>query len=238
MLFFYDPITEIEINYFVLKSLLAVNITGPMIVLPYFICFLFHLANWFSWLHPASASRRLIARVHRRSPHWLRRTLAWCWPNVGLFLHLHRLLVIYMLALGFLPRNAAVMSLANDANRAKFFGIIYKLSATNNVKVLPLIIYKILIMTCESYDLRAVILVAFFLDGPVWFASWKSVGMTNAFGCVISSEAVTIFTQILLATLRKHRDNFLIAQNASTISVGVGEPAAASLTTIPNKKSN
>ena len=206
--------------------------------LPYIVCFLLHVANRFSWLHPPSTLRRLVTLTHRRSPQWLQYTLAWCWPNIGLLLHVHRLLVIYMLALQVLPPNAAMMSVSRNAHRPKFVGIVYKLSASNHVKLIPHIIYKFLLMTFESYDLRAVVLVAFFLDGPVWHAFWQSLGILNVLECVICTEAVTIFTQALLASLRRHHGHFLIAQNRSTMSVGAEEPKGSSSRSLPRKKIN
>ena len=205
-----------------------------MLVLPYIVCFSLHLANWLCWLRPYSAPRRLIALMHRRSPQWLRNTLAWCWPNIGLLLHVHRLFFIYMLALQVLPPNAAMMSVSRAAHRPKFVGILYKLSASNHVKLIPHIIYKLLIMTFESYDLRAVMLVAFFLDGPVWYAFWQSLGIVNVLECVICTEAITISTQALLASLRRHHGHFLMAQNRSIPSVGAEEPGSSK--SLPRKK--
>ena len=193
--------------------------TAPMMFLPYIVCFLFHVANWFSWLLPSSSLRRLIILTHRHSPRWLRNALAWCWPNIGLLLHVHRLLMLYMVALGYMPQNAATMSVSNNAHRAKFFGIIYRLSVAN---LLPYLMYKLLIMTCESYDLRAVVLVAFLLDGPVWYAFCQSRGITNALESVILFETITIITQALLASLRGHYGHFLLPQNIIN-TVGVGK---------------
>ena len=198
--------------------------------LPYIVCFLLHVANRFSWLHPPSTLRRLVTLTHRRSPQWLQYTLAWCWPNIGLLLHVHRLLMLYMVALGYLPQNAATLSFSNNAHRAKFIGIMYRLSVA---KLLPYFMFKLLVMTCESYDLRAVVLVAFVLDGPVLYAFCQSRGITNALESVIFFETVTIITQAMLASLRRHHGR--LAQNIIN-TVGVGETASSIC--LLNKKDN
>ena len=204
----------------------------PLIFLPYIVCFLFHLANWLSWLRPSSALRRLISRTHRHSPQWLRYTLAWCWPNIGFFLHVYRLLMAYMLVLGLLPQNAAVLSVSEDANRAKLIRIINKLGLSNLMGLpiviyLPFLLFKSMIMACESYDLRAGVLVAFLLDGPVWHMRLQSLGITNE--VVICNVFVTIFTHVLMASIR--RRHFLEARSIAVVS-------AASSRSLSNKKSN
>lgn len=213
-------------------------ITAPTIFLPYIVCFLFHLANWSSLLCPPTTLRRLISLTHHRSPQWLRHTLAWCWPNIGFPLHIHRLLMLYLLALGFFPPSGIFLSLITNADRAKFVGIIYKISIFNNVKLLLYLMCKILLIACENYDLRVVVLVAFLLDGPVWYVLLQSLEIANALEFVICTEAIIIFTQVLLASLRKHYGRILLAQSIIDTG-GVGEPQpASSISLLLNKKGN
>ena len=214
---------------------LSLYILAPLWYLPYAIFFLLHVASWLGCLHPTSASQRFIARAVQASPTWVQLAISWCGPNIGLVLHLHRLVVMYILALGCLPPNAAILSIQKNIRQAKYIGIVYKIG----------------VMAVESYDLRAVVLVACLLDGPMWLLLWRSLKVPRALQYVVMTELVTIFSQALLAYCRMRRRHLMSSQPVESIvkggchveappsgSIGVVPLVAPLLAVAPNKKAD
>lgn len=166
--------------------------------------------------------------------------MAWLWPNFGLVLHLYRLPSMCLLGLGYIRPNAAMIQFANNGfQNAKFGGIIYRLGILKTTKLLLFALYKIAIMAVESYDLRAVILVAVLLDGPVWYAFWRNIfGVTTALRFVVFTEIVVVLTQAWQAYFlwRHHRQSLLPPHVGRRIPVGEAASSSSSVTT--NKKAD
>ena len=130
---------------------------------PYAFFLLLHAAKAVGWLHSPPA-RRLGAAVHLRSPSWLLRAAHWVWvSNIGLLLHLCRLLVIAAVGTGFIHAGPYFFNAASLPSRRRVA-----------------MVGKILILTAESYDLRAFLAVTLLLDYPAFWLFYRRLGIPYA----------------------------------------------------------
>ena len=135
----------------------------PYWMAPYAFFLLLHAAKAVGLLN-APSSRRLGAALHRRSPSWLRRAARWVWgPNIGLLLHLCRLLLMAAVGTGYIHAGPYFINAASVPSRRRV-----------------VMVGKILIQTAESYDLRVFLAVTLLLDYPVYWMFYRRLGLPYA----------------------------------------------------------
>ena len=149
--------------------------------------------------------------LDRRSPSWLRRTAHWVWgPNIGLLLHLCRLLLVAASGTGLIR------------TRPYYFDVTSMASRRWSVMVI-----KTLILTAESYDLHAFLAVTLLLDFPVFLMFYRRLRMPYALGHMLPPHLIS---SAVVALYGWWRTRAAIRVQMQRSGSGIKSPLAASAT--------